>query len=181
MRTRLLAATLTAAAALTLTACSSGSGSAASAPSTATPASSGPAAPPASPTSPAADAPGSASPGDPAPADPTAADPAAPAATAKPSPPADAGLPPKPDSALLAKLVGALDAIDRDIVAGDPDKAAERARNTCQDIYRYPKDKAKLVDLTNQRFTSAKHPSGWGPEQAAKILEAVRGAVCPTS
>ncbi|MFE2912036.1 hypothetical protein [Kitasatospora indigofera] len=178
MRTRLLAATLTAAAALTLTACSSGSGSAASAPSTATPASSGPAAPPASPTSPAADAPGSApaSPGDPAPADP-----AAPAATAKPSPPADAGLPPKPDSALLAKLVGALDAIDRDIVAGDPDKAAERARNTCQDIYRYPKDKAKLVDLTNQRFTSAKHPSGWGPEQAAKILEAVRGAVCPTS
>ncbi|MFE3106298.1 DUF732 domain-containing protein [Kitasatospora indigofera] len=178
MRTRLLAATLTAAAALTLTACSSGSGSAAPAPSTATPASSGPAAPPSSPTSPAADAPGSApaSPGDPAPADP-----AAPAATAKPSPPADAGLPPKPDSALLAKLVGALDAIDRDIVAGDPDKAAERARNTCQDIYRYPKDKAKLVDLTNQRFTSAKHPSGWGPEQAAKILEAVRSAVCPTS
>ncbi|MCX5209674.1 hypothetical protein OG689_10300 [Kitasatospora sp. NBC_00240] len=175
MRTRLLAATLTAAAALTLTACSSGSGSAASAPSTATPASPGPSAPAASP---AADTPGatSAPPSAPAPADPTA-----PPATAKPSPPADAGLPPKPDSALIAKLVGALDAIDRDIVAGEPDKAAERARSTCQDIYRYPKDKDKLVDLTNQRFTSPKHPSGLGPEQAAKIVEAVRSTFCPAS
>ncbi|WP_371478517.1 hypothetical protein [Kitasatospora sp. NBC_00315] len=173
MRTRLLAATLTATAALTLAACSSSGDPSAAAPSSAA---SGPST--AATTTPAADSAGPAT--DPAGTTPPP-DPAAPPATAKPSPPADAGLPPAPDPATVTKLAAALDAIDPGIVAGASDKAADRARNLCQSIYQFPKDKAKLVDLANQRFTSADHPSGFGPDKAARILDAVRATVCPTS
>ena len=174
MRTRLLAATLTATAALVLTACSGND--------TPTGTSTAAAPPPATPTASATTtstapattgAPGT----DPA-ATGAPTDPAAPPATAKASPPADAGLPPAPDAATVARLVAALDAIDPDIVAGDPGQAADRARDQCQAISRFPKDRAKLVDLANQRFTSARHPAGFGPEQAARILDAVRTTVC---
>ncbi|MDH6124697.1 hypothetical protein [Kitasatospora sp. GP82] len=157
MRLRSLAPAL-AAAALALTACSS-SGSSTAAPAAAS--------------SPAADS-SSAQPGSGSSA--PAADASAPA---KPAAPSDAGLPPKPDSATVTKLVAALDAIDPDIVSGRPDQAVDRARSQCQAIYNFPKDKAKLIDLTNQRFTSSKHPDGFGAEKAEKILAAVQADVCP--
>lgn len=108
----------------------------------------------------------------------TATDPVA-APASKAAPPADAGLPAKPDAAVTAKLVAALAAIDKDIVDGKPDKAVDNARNQCQAIYNFPKDHAKLVDLTNHRFTSPTHPNGFGPETAEKILSAVQATLCP--
>ncbi|MFB7666177.1 hypothetical protein ACFC1R_19845 [Kitasatospora sp. NPDC056138] len=101
------------------------------------------------------------------------------AAPAKPAPPSSAGLPPKPDASGVAKLVAALDAIDPDIVSGQPDKTVDRARDQCQSIYNFPKDRAKLIDLTNQRFTSPKHPDGFGADKAEKILTALQTTICP--
>ncbi|WP_406206433.1 hypothetical protein OH807_32820 [Kitasatospora sp. NBC_01560] len=203
MRTRLLAATLTAFAAVSLAACSSsdsgttaagvsGSPSASasatasaattpaagtpSAPGANTPAAGDPTAP--APTGPAAGstdgpAPGSTSPG--APDAPAANSPAPP----KPAPPADAGLPSKPGDGATAKLVAALDAIDPAIVGGKADQAVDRARNQCQSMYQFPKDRAKLVELANQRFTAPDHPQGFGTEKAEKILDALRATLCP--
>ncbi|MQS15038.1 hypothetical protein F7Q99_22925 [Streptomyces kaniharaensis] len=180
MRIRFLAATLTAFAAVSLAACSSsGSGSATSTAAAGSPTSaaaaataSGTAAPAATDaTSPAASAPVSA----PAPTD---GSPGA-SAPAKPAPPTDAGLPAKPGSDVTAKLVAALDAIDPAIVGGKPEQAVDRARNQCQSMYQFPKDKAKLVDLANQRFTSPDHPQGFGPDKAAKINDALRATLCP--
>ncbi|WP_052682054.1 hypothetical protein [Saccharothrix sp. ST-888] len=164
MRFRSLAPAL-AVAAIALTGCSS-SGSSTAAP--AAPSASTAASAPASDASAAQPAsPGSAAPGDST-------------APAKPAPPSDAGLPPKPDAPGVAKLVAALDAIDPDIVAGQPDKAVDRARNQCQSIYDFPKDRAKLIDLTNQRFTSPKHPDGFGADKAEKILTALQTTICPS-
>ncbi|MGE7437898.1 hypothetical protein [Kitasatospora sp. NPDC001175] len=163
MRLRSLAPAL-AVAALALTACSS------SASTTAAPAASSSAA--ASPAAPAAGT--SARPGQ------SGSDAASgSAAPAKPAAPSDAGLPPKPDPGVVTKLVAALDTIDPDIVAGHPDQAVELARSQCQAIYNFPKDRAKLIDLVNQHFTSPKHPDGFGPDKAGKILTAVQTNLCP--
>ncbi|MEU1420243.1 MULTISPECIES: hypothetical protein [unclassified Kitasatospora] len=199
MRTRLLAATLTAFAAVSLAACSSGSGSdgsaagspttpaAATASAPGTPAPGGTADPsgtgaPATPTAPGAPATGSPdgpAPGSTPPATPDAPDAPATSAPPKPAPPADAGLPAKPGSADAAKLVAALDAIDPAIVGGKPDEAVDRARNQCQAMYQFPKDRAKLVELVNQRFTAPDHPQGFGAEKAEKIIDALRATLCP--
>ncbi|MEV7780317.1 hypothetical protein [Kitasatospora sp. NPDC088351] len=190
MRTRLLAATLTAFAAVSLAACSSSGSDTTSAgpPSGPTPAAS---------TTPDASAPTSAPAGDattpppPAPAtgspDTPATDAASPPppgtpdapAASKPAPPADAGLPTKPDAGLTTRLVAALDAIDPAIVGGKPEQAVDRARNQCQSMYQFPKDRAKLVELVNQRFTAPDHPQGFGGEKAEKILDALRTTLCP--
>ncbi|MGA5817446.1 hypothetical protein ACPC54_06255 [Kitasatospora sp. NPDC094028] len=181
MRTRLLAATLTAFAAVSLAACSSsgsGSGSATAAAGSPTPAASTAASgAPASGTA----APTAGSTTDPASTAPAPADGGTPGASApaKPAAPADAGLPGKPDADQTAKLVAALNAIDPGIVGGKPDQAVERARTQCQSIYQFPKDKQKLVDTANQRFTSPEHPQGFGPETAAKINDALRTTLCP--
>jgi hypothetical protein len=192
MRTRLLAATLTALAAVSLAACSSSgpssgkattaagspttaaatpsdasTGSAAATPATSTP--SAPSAPSASATADGATgAPAGSSPG---------ADGSAPA---KPAPPADAGLPAKPDSDLTGKVVAALNAIDPAIVGGKPDQVVEQARKQCQSMYQFPKDKAKLIELADQHFTSPDHPQGFGPDTAAKINDALRTTLCPS-
>ncbi|MFG2905627.1 hypothetical protein ACGF13_11275 [Kitasatospora sp. NPDC048286] len=187
MRTRLLAATLTALAAVSLAACSSSGSGSGSGSDKATSAAGSPtaaasaAAPSGAATTPAAPAPDSAAPtadgatGAPAPDGGTSGAPA----PAKPAPPADAGLPAKPGTDLTAKLVSALDAIDPTIVDGKPDQAVDRARNQCQSIYQFPKDKQKLTELANQRFTSAAHPQGFGPDTAAKINEALLATLCP--
>ncbi|MFD0349950.1 hypothetical protein ACFQ0M_35850 [Kitasatospora aburaviensis] len=144
------------------------------APGASTPAASTPAAPaPGTPAAGASDGPaaGSASPGAPdAPGTP---------APPKPAPPADAGLPTKPGSDVTAKLVEALNAIDPAIVGGKPDQAVDRARNQCQAMYQFPKDRSKLVELADQRFTDAAHPQGFGPEKAEKIIDALRATLCP--
>ncbi|MEU9040358.1 MULTISPECIES: hypothetical protein [unclassified Kitasatospora] len=191
MRTRLLAATLTALAAVSLAACSSSGSSSGKATSAAgsptAAASTASTAPTAAPTdaasTPVAPAPDTAAPtadgatGTPAP---DAGASGAPA-PAKPAPPADAGLPTKPGADLTAKLVAALNAIDPAIVGGKPDQAVDRARNQCQSMYQFPKDKGKLDDLANQRFTSSDHPQGFGPDTAAKINDALRATLCPAS
>ncbi|MFD8786247.1 hypothetical protein [Kitasatospora sp. NPDC059599] len=189
MRTRLLAATLTALAAVSLAACSS-SGSSSGKATTAAGSPTATAAPTAAPSdaapsdaaaTPSAPAPGTAAPtaggmtGTPAP---DAGTPGAPA-PAKPAPPADAGLPAKPGTDLTGKLVAALDAIDPAIVGGKPDQAVDRARNQCQSMFQFPKDTGKLVELANQRFTSPDHPQGFGPDTAAKINDALRATLCP--
>ncbi|MFI7249776.1 hypothetical protein [Micromonospora chalcea] len=118
---------------------------------------------------------------DPAPtSDPTSA--AVPSASAgEATAPANAGgLPPAPDAAAQAAYVDALRKIDPEIV-GDKDQKAlvNRGRDTCSSIASFPKDEAKLVDLTNQRFTAPGHPEGFGEAKAKKILAAVRTHICP--
>ncbi|MFB7614365.1 hypothetical protein [Kitasatospora sp. NPDC056181] len=196
MRTRLLAATLTAFAAVSLAACSSSgsgttaAGSTASGTPTASTAATTPAAPaastpatgdtaaatPGTPTTPAAGASDGPAPGASSPGAPDAPNTAAPS---KPAPPADAGLPTKPGSDVTAKLVAALDAIDPAIVGGKSDQAVDRARTQCQSMYQFPKDRTKLVELANQRFTAPDHPQGFGDEKAGKILDALRATLCP--
>ncbi|WP_395293579.1 hypothetical protein ACF9IK_08185 [Kitasatospora hibisci] len=191
MRTRLLAATLTAFAAVSLAACSSsgsgtsaaGAGGSATASPTASATGSSAAPTPEAPT-PAAPSPGTpdagASDGPAAGSTPPGA-PDAPGTPAqpKPAPPADAGLPTKPGTDVTAKLVEALNAIDPAIVGGKPDQAVDRARNQCQAMYQFPKDRSKLVELADQRFTDAAHPQGFGPEKAEKIIDALRATLCP--
>ncbi|MFI9359658.1 hypothetical protein ACIG5E_01135 [Kitasatospora sp. NPDC053057] len=185
MRTRLLAASLTALAAVSLAACSSsgsGSGSGTGSGSDKATAAAG------SPTVAAATPSGAATAGSTAsaptaPATPAPADPSAPgadgSAPAKPAPPADAGLPAKPDADLTGKMVAALNAIDPAIVGGKPDQVVEQARKQCQAMYQFPKDKAKLVELADQHFTSPDHPQGFGPDTSAKINDALRATLCP--
>ncbi|MER6825029.1 hypothetical protein ABT352_03480 [Streptosporangium sp. NPDC000563] len=89
------------------------------------------------------------------------------------------GIPPKPDAATQAKFIAALEAIDPDIVHGKEDKAVDRARNQCSSVKEFPDDQAKLVELTNQRFSSPDRPEGFGATKAAGILKAVRTHICP--
>ncbi|MEV7599347.1 hypothetical protein AB0O91_18395 [Kitasatospora sp. NPDC089797] len=182
MRTRLLAASLTALAAVSLAACSSsgsgsGSGSssdkataAAGSPTVAatTPPGATAAEPSASLPAPAASAPsGTSAPG---------TDGSAPA---KPAPPTGAGLPAEPDADLAGKIVAALNTIDPAIVGGKPDQVAEQARKQCQAMYQYPKDKAKLAELAKQNFSLPGHAQDFGPDTAAKIDDALRATLCP--
>ncbi|MFF2122653.1 hypothetical protein ACFVXH_35575 [Kitasatospora sp. NPDC058184] len=114
----------------------------------------------------------------------------APAATQPPAPagttPAAAGAakpsgpPPKPDAATTTAYVAALMAIDPEIVSDKPDRVVSRGRDQCTSVAEWPNDQPKLVDLANKRFTSAKHPEGFGPDKAALILAAVRKHICPT-
>lgn len=192
MRTRLLAATLTAFAAVSLAACSSSGSTSASGSGAGTGTSTSAAA---SPTSAAASATATPAPGATPPADASTGSAAGDtsggsgatggsgtaggSAPAKPAPPTDAGMPAKPDTDVTAKLVAALDAIDPAIVGGKPDQAVDRARTQCQSMYQFPKDKTKLVELADQRFTTPDHPQGFGPDKAAKINEALRTTLCP--
>ncbi|WP_052390869.1 hypothetical protein [Streptomyces sp. NRRL B-24484] len=157
MRTRSLTVVVAAVAALGLAGCSGSTGST-------------PKADPAAPASAAA-------PATPAASGAAASDPAAATPTgAKPAPPSDAGLPAEPDAGTAAKLVAALKALNPDIVSAGPEKTVEAARKECQAVYNYPKDRAKLVEVTGSTFTSATHPQGFGPEVSAKILAAVQAS-----
>ena len=95
--------------------------------------------------------------------------------------PATGGLPPKPDAATTEKYIAALKKIDADIV-GDKDDSAivNRGRDQCSSVSEWPDDEAKLIKLTNQRFTSPDHPDGFGEKKSKKILAAVRKYICPT-
>ncbi|MEV8097036.1 hypothetical protein [Kitasatospora sp. NPDC085879] len=158
MRTRSLTVVVAAVAVLGLAGCSGSTGSASKA-DPAAPASAGAPATPAASGAAASDAA------------------AAPAPTGpKPAPPSDAGLPAKPDTDTAAKLVAALKALNPDIVSAGPEKTVEAARKECQAVYNYPKDHAKLVELTGSTFTSAAHPQGFGPEVSEKILAAVQAS-----
>jgi hypothetical protein len=81
---------------------------------------------------------------------------------------------------MWAKFIAALDAIDPDIVHGKAEKAVDRARNQCGSVKQHPKDQARLVKLTDMRFSSPGHPDGFGAAKATKILAAARKYICPT-
>jgi hypothetical protein len=108
---------------------------------------------------------------------------ASPAATAGPSTYAsalaDAGIPPTPNPEAWRAYIAALKAIDPDIVHGKEEKAVDRGRDQCGSV-KDSNDQAKLVDLTNLRFTSPGHPNGFGKAKATRILAAVRRYICPT-
>jgi hypothetical protein len=92
---------------------------------------------------------------------------------------AEAGIPPEPGAATTAAYIDALNAIDPDIVHGKTDKAVTRGRNQCSSFKDHT-DRAKLVDLTNQRFISPDHPNGFGLTTASLILDVVHEHLCPT-
>jgi hypothetical protein len=91
-----------------------------------------------------------------------------------------AGIPEKPKPKQRTAFLAALVAIDPNIVHGKPDKAIDRGRNQCSSVKNWPKNQAKLVKLTNARFTSPDHPEGFGTVKSALILKAVRRFLCPT-
>ncbi|MFH8717250.1 hypothetical protein [Streptomyces zaomyceticus] len=91
---------------------------------------------------------------------------------------AAAGIPADPDAATAATYVADLDAIDKDIVHGKEEKAISRGLNQCRSI-KDGKDRAKLIELTNSRFTSPNHPEGHGLPKAEKVLDVVHKRLCP--
>ncbi|MGW2484955.1 DUF732 domain-containing protein [Streptomyces sp. NPDC001571] len=109
---------------------------------------------------------------------PPAAAPSTPASPNKPLASAEAknGIPPKPDAATQAKYIAALNSIDPAIVNGKEDRAVSRGRDTCGTVHSFPKDHAKVVDTTRQRFSGAKQ---FNTAQAEKILTAVQKHLCP--
>jgi len=91
------------------------------------------------------------------------------------------GIPPKPDAVTQAAYIADLRAIDPDIIGKkDEETIVDRGRNQCRSIKDFPKDRAKLVELTNKRFTSPNHPDGFGLVKAGKILDVVHKRLCPT-
>ncbi|MGW8365089.1 hypothetical protein ACWGK1_31615 [Streptomyces wedmorensis] len=97
---------------------------------------------------------------------------------AKASARAAAGIPADPDTATAAAYIADLDAIDKDIVHGKEEKAISRGLNQCRSI-KDGKDRAKLIELTNSRFSSPNHPDGHGLTKAEKIIDVVHKRLCP--
>lgn len=94
---------------------------------------------------------------------------------------AAAGIPPKPDEATAQAYLADLRAIDPAIVDEDnPSKTINRGRDQCSSVKTSPSDQAKLIDLTNKRFTAPGHSDGFGLEKAERILATVRKHICPT-
>lgn len=91
-----------------------------------------------------------------------------------------AAAPPEPDESVKRAYLSALTAIDPDVVHGKDDIAVNRGRNQCVSISEHSGDRARLVELTQQRFTSPSHPDGFGPEASGRILDVVRQYLCPT-
>ena len=89
----------------------------------------------------------------------------------------DAGLP-SPTDEQKAAYIKALNAIDADIVHGKDEKAIDRGLNQCSSIKRYD-DEAKLVEMTNSRFSSPSAPEGHGEAIAKQILKATHENLCP--
>lgn len=91
---------------------------------------------------------------------------------------AEAGLPPEPDTATRTAYIADLNAIDPDIVHGKDDTAVSRGLNQCSTI-KETKDRKRLIETTNYRFTSPDHPDGHGTATAEKILDIVHKRLCP--
>lgn len=92
-----------------------------------------------------------------------------------------AGIPPKPDEATKQAYLDELRAIEPLLVDEDNlDKAVNRGRDQCSSVAQSPADQAKLIELTNKRFTAPGHSDGFGPEVAEQVLTVVRKHLCPT-
>jgi len=90
------------------------------------------------------------------------------------------GFPPDPNEENRRNYIAELNKIDPDIVHGKEETAVSRGQNQCSSIKLFPGNEAKWLELTLQRFTSPKHPDGFGKTKAAKILVVVRKYICPT-
>lgn len=94
---------------------------------------------------------------------------------------AAAGIPPKPDEATRAAYLDELRAIEPLLVDEDNlDKAVDRGRNQCSSIPHHRDDQAKLIELTNTRFTAPGHSGGFGTAVAERVFVVVRKHLCPT-
>lgn len=94
-------------------------------------------------------------------------------------PPPSVGLVPTPDESTAAAYVKALEAIDPEIVSGNPAQAVSRGRNQCDSIRNFPSDRERLIDYVQIRFNSDRHPNGFDRQTSAKILDVVRAHLCP--
>lgn len=94
---------------------------------------------------------------------------------------ADMGIPPTPAPAEWKAYIAALNKIDPAIVGEkDEERIIDRGRDMCSVVKEWPDDEAKLVDLTNKRFTASDHPNGFGDAKSKRILAVVRQHICPT-
>lgn len=97
-------------------------------------------------------------------------------------PPPDGAPPPPPDRATAEAYVADLRRIDPAIVGdGDLRELVDRGRDQCAAIRESPGDRARLITLTDQRFTAPEHPDGFGAEKAAAILDVIRARICPAT
>lgn len=85
---------------------------------------------------------------------------------------------PPPNRATVRQYIADLNAIDIDIVHGDVDTAVNRGRAQCASIAQFPKDTDRLLKLVNERFTSPRHPNGFGDTAAVRILLVIRQHLC---
>ncbi|WP_101253851.1 hypothetical protein [Streptomyces barkulensis] len=92
-----------------------------------------------------------------------------------------APFPPEPAAEHWAAFINGLETIDPDIVHGKEEKAVDRGRNQCTSNRDNPNDEAKLIELTNARFTSPNHPDGFGEAKSTRILQLVRDHICPSA
>ncbi|MFG2670500.1 hypothetical protein [Streptomyces sp. NPDC048445] len=92
-----------------------------------------------------------------------------------------AGLPPEPNAEATAAYIKALNAIDPRIVKpGKDDQAVSRGISQCGSIKTTPKDRAKLVELTLDRFTiSTRLPDINNADTGGKVLDVVHKNLCP--
>ncbi|WP_305787332.1 hypothetical protein [Symbioplanes lichenis] len=105
--------------------------------------------------------------------------PAAAAPTSAAAKKADEDVLPAPDDKTAEKYVAALKKIDPEIVEDGEQKVVDRGLDQCGSVKEFPDNQASLVSTTNQRFTSAGHPKGFGKTKAKAILKAVRKYICP--
>ena len=97
-----------------------------------------------------------------------------------PGGPPPGGAPPPPDRATAEAYVADLRRIDPAIVgAADVRELVDRGRDHCTAIRESPGDRARLIDLTDRRFTAPDHPEGFGADKAAAILDVVQRRICP--
>ncbi|WLQ33592.1 hypothetical protein P8A18_09050 [Streptomyces castrisilvae] len=91
-----------------------------------------------------------------------------------------AGLPEEPSAHDRYAFLEALDAIDPRISKADMDeRSVSRGLNQCGSI-RTTKDRAKLIELTLERFTIATRlPDINNADTGGKILDAVHKHLCP--
>lgn len=91
---------------------------------------------------------------------------------------AEVGIPPAPGPAIRSAYIADLTEINPDIVHGRPDLAVSRGRGQCASI-KDGESRERLLETTNDRFTSFDRPHGFGTAAAAKILNVVHQRLCP--
>ncbi len=87
----------------------------------------------------------------------------------------------RPGSTALTLYLADLNAINPDIVGRHaPETMVSRGRSQCSSIGERRHTRAKLVELTNYRFTAPSHPDGFGSTVAERVLVVVHRHICPS-